>query len=167
MKYQWRQDLVKDGLILDVDKKVGGMLQEEYPKLFYVDTIATPSLVTALLKIEGIESVTVSTPYQLKFQVASLFDAEKIRDQIIQTVHRYLDTDGELVEVTSSDTSQKTESPMQHAIWWGLFHQIWGLSKDAAYDEQKWKYLQRRLESLEHDIKISTLPETLRDTYLR
>ena len=173
MKYQWQQNSVKNSLILDVNKKIGGMIQEEYPKMYYVIGVDCPPVVIGLLKIEGIESVTISTPYQITLQVASLFDRGQIKDQIIKSVHQNLDINGELIQIKSSNCSQEDSSgssysspPIKkYAIYWVLFHELWGLNKNLMYNKQKWIELQRLLKELEHDIK-STTSGDLKERYL-
>ena len=50
---------------------------------------------------------------------------------------------------------------MLRAIWWEVFHALWGKNKDLIYDKEKWMDLQRQLEEVELDMQILSKPELL------
>ena len=50
---------------------------------------------------------------------------------------------------------------MLHAIWWEVFHALWGQNQDLIYDKKKWIELQKQLEEVEQDMQTLSKPELL------
>ena len=54
---------------------------------------------------------------------------------------------------------------MLHAIWWEVFHMLWGQNKELIYDKKKWLKLQKQLEEVEQDIQTMSAQQ-LQEKYL-
>ena len=54
---------------------------------------------------------------------------------------------------------------MLHAIWWEVFHALWGQNKDLIYDKEKWVELQKQLEKVEQDMQTMSAQQ-LQEKYL-
>ena len=54
---------------------------------------------------------------------------------------------------------------MLHAIWWEVFHALWGQNKGLVYDKEKWMELQKQLEKIEQDMQTMSAQQ-LQEKYL-
>ena len=50
---------------------------------------------------------------------------------------------------------------MLRAMWWEVFHSLWGKNKELVYDKEKWMELQRQLEELEADLQLLSMADLL------
>jgi len=55
-----------------------------------------------------------------------------------------------LNEATDKDTTTQDSLPLRSSeIFWALFHEVWGESKEGKYDKRKWGELQEMIQELE------------------
>jgi len=55
-----------------------------------------------------------------------------------------------LSEATDKDTTIQDSLPLRSSeIFWALFHEVWGESKEGKYDKRKWGELQEMIQELE------------------
>jgi len=53
-------------------------------------------------------------------------------------------------EATDKDTTTQDSLPLRSSeIFWALFHEVWGESKEGKYDKRKWGELQEMIQDLE------------------
>jgi len=57
-----------------------------------------------------------------------------------------------LNEATDKDTTTQDSLPLRSSeIFWALFHEVWGASKEGKYDKRKWGELQEMIQELERE----------------